>query len=221
MIPRQIVQTSPKKLPSSIVRRTMRTVGDDFSYRHYDDAAILEFFSDHPLPGVEKVSERFLSLRSGEHKADLFRYYYLYVCGGVYFDTDVLLVSNLDCYITENSLVSVLAGNVGGALFQGFLATSPGHPVMLRAVRDVCEISDQQLAADHHVLCKNLKVFVDQYVQQDNAARGSTLLLKEVPHNRNVAKSIDFSEKTVLYHFWKRPYPPRFPIGLRDAIWAF
>lgn len=220
MIPRQIMQTSPKKLPRSIVRRTMRAVGNGFCYRHFDDAAIVKFFSDYPLPGVEGVTERFLSLNSGEHKADLFRYYYLYLCGGVYFDTDVLLVASLRQYVTEKDFVSVSAGNVGGALFQGFLAASPGHPVLLRAVLDVCETSDQLLASDHHILCKNLKRFLDEYLESSSDARKSTLLLSEVPHNRNTAKSLDEKGETVLYHFWKRRYPPRFPISVPGAKWA-
>ena len=221
MIPHQIMQTSPQSLPGAIVRRTVQAAGSQFSYRHFNDAQILRFFEEHPIDKVEGVSRRFLSLRSGEHKADLFRYYYLYVCGGIYFDTDVLIVTGLSSYISNNDFVSVKAGNVGGALFQGFLAASPRHPVLLRAVLDVCETSDQSLASDHHILCKNLQFFLNEYLEENSAARYSTLLLSEVPHNRHVAKSLDDKGDTVLYHYWKRRYPPRFPILVPGAAWAY
>lgn len=220
MIPKRIFQTSKKKLPNSIVRRTLRTVGDAFQYQHFNDADILKFFQDHPIAGVQGVKERFLSLRSGEHKADLFRYYYLYVAGGVYFDTDVLLVSDLKFLLASRDFVSVATDNVDGALFQGFLAAVPGHPVLLQAVRDVCEISDKELALDHHVLCKNLKAFLDDYLEKNVKAKNSTLLLMETSHSRNVAKSVNAIGETVLYHFWKRSYPPRFPILTPKATWA-
>lgn len=220
MIPHQIIQTSPNSLPDAIVRRTIQTAGPRFDYRHFDDAKILRFFEDHPITEVDAVARRFLSLRSGEHKADLFRYYYLYVCGGIYFDTDVLIVTDLSSYISNNNFVSVNAGNVQSALFQGFLAASPGHPVLLRAVLDVCKISDQSLASDHHILCKNLKRFLDEHLEENSAAKHSTLLFSEIPHNRNAAKSLDEKGNTVLYHFWKRRYPPRFPILVPGAKWA-
>lgn len=221
MIPHQIIQTSRESLPDAIVRRTMRTAGSLFDYRHFDDAKILRFFEEHPINEVDAVTRRFLSLRSGEHKADLFRYYYLYVCGGIYFDTDVLIVTDLKSYICDNNFVSVNAGNVRNALFQGFLAAAPGHPILLRAVLDVCETSDQSLALDHHILCKNLKRFLDEHLEKNSADRNSTLLLSEVAHNRNVAKSLDENGNPVLYHFWKRRYPPRFPISVPGAKWAF
>ena len=220
MIPKTVVQTSLKRPPEPIIHRTMSVLGEEFSYAHFDDDAILKFFEDHPLSDLPNVSERFKELKSGEHKADLFRYYYLYVCGGVYFDTDVLIVTSLSPYISNNDFVSVTAGNVGGALFQGFLAASPGHPVLLRAVLDVCETSDQSLASDHHILCKNLQFFLNEYLEENSAARYSTLLLSEVPHNRHVAKSLDDKGDTVLYHYWKRRYPPRFPVLVPGAKWA-
>lgn len=214
------MQTSPKSLPGAIVRRTIRVAGSRFDYSHFDDAKILQFFEDHPIDEVDAVTRRFLSLRSGEHKADLFRYYYLYVRGGIYFDTDVLIVTDLSSYICKNNFVSVNAGNVRNALFQGFLAASPGHPVLLRAVLDVCETSDQSLASDHHILCKNLKRFLDEHLKKNSAERNSTLILSEVHHGRSVAKSLDVNGNPVLYHFWKRPYPPRFPISVPGAKWA-
>lgn len=215
------MQTSRSKPPNAIVRRTVQTLGPRYTYRHLDDSEILQFFANNPVDGLEAVESRFLSLRSGEHKADLFRYYYLYVCGGVYFDIDVLLVSDLFSYIKGRDFVSVSAGNVNGALFQGFLAASPGHPVLYKAILDVCEISDQSLASDHHILCKNLKRFLDDHLENSGAAKNSALLLSEVSHNRNVAKSIDENGNTVLYHFWKRRFPPRFPIFVPGAKCAF
>lgn len=204
-----------------IIARTMRVLGSGFAYIHFDDDAILKFFEDHPDDNLPDVSSRFLSLRSGEHKADLFRYYYLYICGGIYIDTDVLIVTDLNPYISKNNFVSVNAGKVQNALFQGFLAASPGHPVLRRAVVDVCETSDQSLASDHHILCKNLKRFLNEYLEKKNSSeRNSSLLLSEVSHARNVAKSLDGNGNPVLYHFWKRSYPPRFPISVPGAKWA-
>ena len=221
MIPKIVMQTSLRRPPESVIRRNKRILGHEFEYVHYDDEAILKFFHSHPIGELPNVSKRFEQLKSGEHKADLFRYYYLYLCGGVYFDSDVLLVANLSLYTSGKDFVSVLAGNVGSALFQGFLAASPRHPVLLKAVLDVCEISNQQLASDHHVLCKNLKRFLDEHLESNSSARASTLLFSEVTHSRSVAKSVDEYGDTVLYHFWKRRYPPRFPISVPGAKWAF
>ena len=41
----------------------------------------------------------------GAHKADLFRYYYLYINGGVYIDSDLMITTNIENIILNYDLV--------------------------------------------------------------------------------------------------------------------
>lgn len=216
-IPLEIMQTSLVRPPARIIKRTLRVLKNRFEYRHFDDDGIIKFFESNPQPRMPDVRDRFLHLRSGEHKADLFRYFYLYVRGGVYFDTDVLLVRDLSSYLTGVDFLSVNAGAVDDSLFQGFLASRPGHPVLRRAIEDVCNTSNEQLRNDHHLLCKNLKIFLDDFLVENTSASKRVTLLREIVHRRKVAKSIDVYGRVVLYHFWRRDFPPTFPFIHRGA----
>ena len=57
-----------------------------WTYEHYTDAEIIRFFQQNPIHELPNVIEKFYSLQYGEHRADLFRYYFLYLNGGVYMD---------------------------------------------------------------------------------------------------------------------------------------
>ncbi|MBF9020258.1 hypothetical protein HKCCA1058_06045 [Rhodobacterales bacterium HKCCA1058] len=217
MIPNVVMQTSRRSLPARIVRRTMSVLGPKFQYVHYDDRAIEKFFSDYPHGELPGVLERFRDLNAGEHKADLFRYYYLYTLGGVYFDTDVLLVSPLAKYLSGRDFVSVRSGAVSNSLFQGFLAAEAGHPVLERAIRDVCNSTNDQLKSDHHLLCKNLDRFLREALSNHDVNPDTVTLFDEVLHSRKVAKSLDAQGRCVLYHFWRREFPPIFPIAYQGA----
>lgn len=211
------MQTSLRRPPANIIGRTMRVLGSGFSYVHFDDDAIFKFFEDHPHDNFPDVSCRFRDLRSGEHKADLFRYYYLYTLGGVYFDTDVLMVAPLERYLSGCGFLSVRSGAVPNSLFQGFLASEAGHPVLERAIKDVCDTSNDQLKSDHHLLCKNLDRFLREALSNNDVNPNTVTLFDEVLHSRKVAKSLDAQGRCVLYHFWRREFPPVFPIAYQGA----
>ena len=65
------------------------------SYTHmlYDDDDALIFLNKY---FSKCVINRFKSLKSGAHKADLLRYCLLYIYGGIYLDIKVILIKNID-----------------------------------------------------------------------------------------------------------------------------
>lgn len=77
-----------------------------------------------------------------QNKADLFRYCVLLIRGGVYADMDIMLQSNLD-YVLGDSIGFVTALDSPGApkhrscLWNGFMASAPGHPFLMRTIENV------------------------------------------------------------------------------------
>jgi mannosyltransferase OCH1-like enzyme len=53
------------------------------------------FFYKNPLNEFPLIVEKFNSIKGGAHKADLFRYYYLYINGGVFLDSDAMLQTKI------------------------------------------------------------------------------------------------------------------------------
>jgi len=144
LIPRIVHQTwfepvDKEKYPNmSRLIESFRQSG--WEYHFYDDETSAEFLSVHFPP---QVREAYDAITPGAFKADLFRYCVLLIRGGLYVDMDILLESNLDRVIPP-SVGFVTAQDEPGekigyrsCLWNGFLASAPGHPFLARTIENV------------------------------------------------------------------------------------
>ena len=82
-IPKIIFQTSIKKPENYVIDKILsRCV--TYAYTHFDDNEIIQFFRDNYLEEFKDIIQKFNSMPTGPHKADLFRYYFLYINGGIF-----------------------------------------------------------------------------------------------------------------------------------------
>jgi Glycosyltransferase sugar-binding region containing DXD motif len=205
-IPKIIVQTS-RKDPLPYVVDMIRQRSPGWEYLHFKDDDIIEFFSDNPIPEFPNVVAKFFTFNYGEHRADLFRYYYLYVKGGVYMDTDAMIEENIDNIIGDADFFTVNSSYFPGTVFQGFLGASPRNPLIYKALHDIYNISTSDLVREFHVLCKNLYKFI-QEERQSGEPRMKIKLFEEVYGNEEDAHVKD-GDKLVLVHYHIRKIIPR------------
>ena len=130
-VPRVLVQTwhaeSPRQLSPRIVRLLPR-FATGFQYRYFSDSKCIEFLAEHY---GDDYKNKFMEMRLGAHKADLFRYCYLYLHGGVYMDVDMeprAYMTDIMKGIPPGTLVTSLEASKQG-IFQSFIAAPPKHPV--------------------------------------------------------------------------------------------
>ena len=122
-IPRRLFQTSKEPLPV-IYTQLIKANYPKIDYFYFNDEAILKFFKDNPLEDFPDIEQQFLSFTFGEHKADLFRYYYLYIKGGIYLDFDVVLLQNIDEILMNYDFFTVQS-KTEQLMFQGILGAAP------------------------------------------------------------------------------------------------
>jgi len=89
-IPKVIIQTSKLRPPKYIIE-LIKSKSEGWEYKHFTDEDIIEFMDNNPIEEFPKCPEIFHSFKMGQHKADFFRYYYLYIKGGVYVDSDLII----------------------------------------------------------------------------------------------------------------------------------
>jgi mannosyltransferase OCH1-like enzyme len=91
-IPKVIIQTSKddeyKSLLHYNAHQTFLELNPDYEYRFYDDKDCREFIKNN---FTVDVLDTFDMLYPGAYKADLFRYCYIYINGGFYFDNKYIL----------------------------------------------------------------------------------------------------------------------------------
>jgi inositol phosphorylceramide mannosyltransferase catalytic subunit len=145
-IPKRLIQTAKTAnvpLVTQAMMANVRLLNPDFEFLFLDDAQVEEFITTE-FPQYRTV---FDSFQFAIQKYDFFRYLAVYHYGGFYFDTDVLLASNLTPLLKHSCVFPFEALTVSRHLrvdlgmdwIMGNYAfgSAPGHP-FLKAVIDNC-----------------------------------------------------------------------------------
>lgn len=75
-----------------------------------------------------------------------------------------MLYDTLDTILGDKKFVSVRALQPVGSVFNGFLATTPHHPILLDALNDAYTIDDEALKKFYHLLVARLGTFVNRHM---------------------------------------------------------
>ena len=154
-IPKFIFQTARVEQPEYVRAKIMQRC-PGWTYKHFLDKDCLQYFHEHPIVGLEKVSSLFEQVPS-PHKADLFRYYVLYFQGGVFLDSDAMLEENIDEIIEHYDLVLVKAAKKGEGIFNGFIAATPRHIVLQDALKHAASTEQHSFRGNYMQFCRKLE----------------------------------------------------------------
>jgi hypothetical protein len=173
-----------------------------------NDRECLEFFEANPVPEFPEIALKFQALSNPAHKSDLFRYYYLYVKGGLFIDSDAIPMQNINELLEDYNFVSVKSF-IEGSMANGFIACAPGNKILLEALRDAYDTSDATLLADYHLLCRNFYTIVNKHV--DSGVK----FLQEIEERDwirfSTMRMFDASGQVALIHYFGDKIVPRYP----------
>lgn len=205
-IPKRIFQTSLAS-PAPYVVALIKEKCPNWEYLHFTDDDIFRFFETNPLKEFPKIRDKFLSFSNGAHRADLFRYYYLYLKGGVFLDSDAALEKPIENIIGNNHFVSIKSYHLDkNLLFNGFLVATPKHPILHQALQHLYNVSDKDLQKDYFLVCKQLHTIVQKMDQS-----GITLHQERKDKNfRLGARSYNSNNDLILTHYCQFKVIPDF-----------
>ena len=77
-IPKILIQTSKSSIPEKFLNRN-KYFSKGWDYKFFSDEDIIKYFNNNPLKEFPNITDIFNSFKNGAHKADLFRYYFLWL----------------------------------------------------------------------------------------------------------------------------------------------
>lgn len=155
-ITKVIFQTSRERPSETVIDNFKKVMPSDWRYEHYNDDDIRQFFIENPLEEFRHIQNVFDSFKTGAHKADLFRYYYIYVKGGVFVDSDARLEIPIDLICKDYSFISVESMVTPNTIFQGLIGASPRHPIVYDALKDAYYTEPERLQQNYFLFVANL-----------------------------------------------------------------
>jgi len=195
-IPKLFFQISKKPLEPYIVKMTKAMLPNDWIYRNFLDEDIVHFLRSHPLKKFPGAIEVFRSLKREEHKSDFFRYYFLFIKGGVFMDSDAMIYRPINEIVKDYKFFSVKSGNIPDTLFDGILGAEPRNPLIEKVLEFFFK-------GDFSVLDSNYDFFSKYiyHLYQENPEKEGYQLLEESPDEED-HKILDGQELS-FRHFWK------------------
>ncbi len=175
-----------------------------WSFVHFTDEEAVSYMTRHARPEFDNVIEKFHRMPTGAHKADLFRYYYLFLDGGVFIDSDAILKGKIDSICQTVDFFTVRSGWVAGTLFQGFMGTTAENTIIYEALKDAYNTKLEDIINDYNVFCRSLNNIV-----RKNSELLNVKLLDEVLYSNGVSEVLDEGGNIVLAHYYGSKEIPR------------
>ena len=176
IIPNTIFQTyfDKKRIPNKIQENLKKFAGN-YKRVLFDDKDALKFL----LENFGNIFvDKFKSMKKGAHKADLLRYCYLYINGGIYIDIKTELLINLDeiIYDKKNKLYTVLSyfnsnyiSNYINSAYQGFIAVPPNNffikEIIYRYMYIDTKFINNELFYNYLLFCQQFYMILAKYAK--------------------------------------------------------
>jgi hypothetical protein len=199
-IPKIIMQTHKTNI-NECVKNKLLSHAPNWNYEFYNDDQILNFFIENPLSVFPNIKDKFNSMPTGAHKADLFRYYYLYIKGGVFIDSDAMLdCDDLTLIIPSDcEFFSCDSNAFPETIFQGFIGCTPKNKIIYEALKHAYSVDIIELQKEYHYLIRELYKIVN------NNKSDKIYLFMEEPDKDNLGYSTVYDKnKLVLTHYYAK-----------------
>ena len=208
VIPNTIFQTSIEKPEKYVIDKIIKSC-PDWTYKHFNDEEIISFFNENYIEEFKDIVKKFNNMPTGAHKADLFRYYYLYLNGGVFLDSDAMLEVNIEDIVQDYDFFSVKAmfynkNFKDGILFQGFLGCTPKNYIIYNALQNAYHIDVEKLRNSYHLLCYNLYYIVKKYM---NTSMYKIKIYQEYKRDGYTETYNDKNESILTHYYLEKKIP--------------
>lgn len=197
IIPKVIMQTSKETPCSDRIPEYLKKILPEYSYVHFNDEQILEFMDQNPIREIPDPKSIIQSFTVGQHKADFFRLYYLYINGGIFLDSDAMVTHHMNSII-DRKPVFIRMDDRENSIFNGFIAITRRHDLMKKALIDASKVNPLTAEKYYFIFCDKLW----------ESIQGYDILLFDEHKSITTAVTRNNDDRIFLIHYFITKYIP-------------
>lgn len=174
IIPNRLFQTYHTKSQIPIyISDNIKKYATNYEYVLYDDNQAIDFLIKY---FDKRIVDRFNNLKLGAHKADLLRYCYLYIYGGIYLDIKIILIENLDSIFTNKSYFYTCISYDDHTIHNAIIASKPRNKIFLKLIWYIVNIPIYYINYYYLSICRDLYIQIqDDLVKKSKLNEGLNL----------------------------------------------
>ena len=214
-IPKIIIQISKFKLPDYIIQSLkLKCIG--WEYLHFTDEEIITYLKENPIAEFSNALAVFNAFEKGAHKSDFFRYYFLYLNGGVYIDSDAMLEMDIEKIVGNYSFFTVKSAINNDSMFNGFIGCEKNSTIIYSALKKIYISDNNVLKNDYFYICKELYNIVDNYnrtigdicTNPEDIIGLKNMIYSESLLENGACRTINSNNETLLIHYFDKRVIP-------------
>jgi mannosyltransferase OCH1-like enzyme len=161
-IPKIFIQLSKSGIPDDFVNINKKYI-NNWKYVHFTNDEQIKYLNENPSTEFSNLINVYNSFNNGANRADLFRYYYLYLNGGVYLDSDAILFKDINLIIQRYIFVSVISLARPNTIFNGFIAVNKNNPIIYEALKQAYNTPADKINNDYFLFTEQLSNILNNY----------------------------------------------------------
>jgi len=200
MIDKIILQCSILKLDNSYINKIKSFFNDEYLYFNFTEEDVLLYFKQNPLEGFENITEQYLSIKNGANRTDLFRYYFLFLNGGLVIDDDIMIYENINKYFLNYDYLVSQSCLSDHYYSPGLLGAKKGSEIIFKALSNLYRLDPNILLLNYFHSLKSLYSIFNKYKSL------KIYIFKESRfiYFKNLGYDVikDNYNNTIFRHFW-------------------
>jgi hypothetical protein len=146
-IPKRIIQLSKIEF-SNKYKNKLLELNNDWEYNYFDNNSMQNYIINNPIQELTNAINVYNNFIEEKNKYDFFKYYYLYLNGGIYIDYDIILKTSLTSLLINVTFFCCKSMFKNNCMFNGFIGCEPKNYLIYEALKHLYHIDNRILSGD-------------------------------------------------------------------------
>jgi mannosyltransferase OCH1-like enzyme len=195
--------------PPLAIQRLIAEKFANWDYRVFTDAECIAYIQNNPIDNFTESVEIYKALKE-PHRSDFFKYYFLYLNGGVYMNNDSMIDVDIGDITKEYSFFAVESILNNNTVFSGFIGSHANSDIMFQILNFIYETDKTVLESDYFIIQKKIYSIIADFLKNTSSQPhlAKHKIYKESFKNPEYA--IILEEKRVIFtHYYNSTILPK------------